>query len=51
MFPRVEFFKSRLFMKPAISEFGILNFKKFRLEGLLQLQLKYALQGPDRSHL
>ena len=30
MFPRVEFFKPRLFMKPAISEIGMLNFKKFK---------------------
>ena len=33
-------FKQMLFMKPAISEFGILNFKKFHLGGFSQLQLK-----------
>ena len=38
-------------MKPAISEFGILNFKKFHLGGLSQLQLEYARQGENRDHL
>ena len=41
------FFKPNHLIKAAISEFGILDFKKFHLGVLLQNQLKYVLLGPN----